>query len=231
MSSLRYAVRVDAPARHTAEVELRFAPTADTVDLTMPAWCPGSYLIRDYARFVRDLDGRRRRRPAAQATKLDKPTWRIETAGARELTVRYALYGHDLTVRTNHIDADARVPPRPGDVHLSRPAMRAAPVEVDAQPPRRLDARPPRWPGSAPPGTGADAPRTSTSSTITRSTSASTRTYTVPATVPVRARDLGRARARRHVRRARGSSTDLGAIVDDHVARFGEAPFPTTRSC
>ena len=49
MSSLRYAVRVDAPARHLVEIELRFVPTGDSVDLVLPAWCPGSYLIRDYA--------------------------------------------------------------------------------------------------------------------------------------------------------------------------------------
>ena len=55
MSSLRYALRLDAPSRHVVDVTLRFAPTSDTTDITMPAWCPGSYLIRDYARFIRDL--------------------------------------------------------------------------------------------------------------------------------------------------------------------------------
>jgi len=109
---------------------MRFAPTGDTAEVTMPAWCPGSYLIRDYARFVRDLsvtgdDGTPRR-----ATKVDKSTWRIDVAGARELAVAYRVYGHDLTVRTNHID----------DTHafLHGPATfmypvesRRAPVEVE----------------------------------------------------------------------------------------------------
>src|ERR1051326_7093566 len=99
--SLRYAVRVDAPERHTADIELVFTPARGTVDLTMPAWCPGSYLIRDYARFVRDLTV-----SSGHVTKIDKQTWRVEGAGAGELTVRYTIYGHDLTVRTNHIDPD-----------------------------------------------------------------------------------------------------------------------------
>src|SRR5690349_938091 len=108
MSSLRYAVRIAAPARHTVDVELRFAPPHpdEPVDLALPAWCPGSYLIRDYARFVRDLavtDGEGKPR-AVQ--KVDKQTWRVAPAGARELVVRYSLYGHELTVRTNHIAAD-----------------------------------------------------------------------------------------------------------------------------
>src|SRR6266496_2164550 len=105
MSTLRYAVRIEAPERHIADVELRFSPDADTVDIMMPAWCPGSYLIRDYARFVRDFeadaDGK-----LLEVEKVDKQTWRVHTGGAREVVVSYTVYGHDLTVRTNHIDAD-----------------------------------------------------------------------------------------------------------------------------
>src|SRR6266850_3216057 len=105
MSSLRYAVRIAAPARHTVDIELRFAPPrpGELVDIVLPAWCPGSYLVRDYARFVRDLAVTGDGRPCA-VTKLDKQTWRVDPAGAGELVVRYALYGHELTVRTNHID-------------------------------------------------------------------------------------------------------------------------------
>ena len=47
----------------------------------MPAWCPGSYLIRDYARFVRDLEARGDDGQPRKAPKVDKQTWRIDTAG------------------------------------------------------------------------------------------------------------------------------------------------------
>src|SRR5258708_23685954 len=97
----RYAVRLDAPARHTVEIELTVPVRGDAVELAMPAWSPGSYLIRDYARFVRDVSA-----GDSRVVKLDKSRWRVEARGAREVVVRYAVYGHDLTVRTNHIDAD-----------------------------------------------------------------------------------------------------------------------------
>jgi predicted metalloprotease with PDZ domain len=72
--------------------------------LALPAWTPGSYLIRDYARFldrltVQDAEGR----PCA-AHKLDKQRWRLAPS-AGPLTVTYRLLGNDLTVRTNHVDA------------------------------------------------------------------------------------------------------------------------------
>src|SRR5688572_25183778 len=105
MSPVRYVVRLAAPHRHVVEIVMRFAPSGPTTDITMPAWCPGSYLIRDYARFVRDVhatgDGGEPRR----VTKVDKSTWRVDTGGIRELAVRYSVYGHELTVRTNHIDS------------------------------------------------------------------------------------------------------------------------------
>ena len=106
MKLLRYRVAVPRPESHLVEVELRF-PTAGAAAATveMAAWCPGSYLIRDYARHLRDLvvedagSGRR-----LEAVQVSKREWEIQAAGAEEVRVRYRIYGHELTVRTNHVD-------------------------------------------------------------------------------------------------------------------------------
>jgi predicted metalloprotease with PDZ domain len=37
-------------------------------------------------------------------TKTDKNTWRVETAGSRELRVRYSVYSNELSVRTNEVN-------------------------------------------------------------------------------------------------------------------------------
>ena len=105
------------------------AEQGDYVDVLLPAWCPGSYLIRDYARFVRDLvatgdDGDRR-----PCEKIDKQTWRISRAGASVLTVRYEIYGHELTVRTNHVDATHAFVHGPA-TFVHAPHLRKLPVEV-----------------------------------------------------------------------------------------------------
>jgi predicted metalloprotease with PDZ domain len=216
--ALRYAVRLDSPARHTAEIELRFTPDADSVDVTLPAWCPGSYLIRDYARFVRDLAARGDDGQPRKVTKVDKQTWRIERAGARELTVRYALYGHDLTVRTNHIDHD--------HAFLHGPATFVYPVTQRAQPIEIQLAFPHAWTLTT---------AAKRDGTTVRAASIDelydhpihlgpTRTFEIPAKVPCKLAIWGE--------RAPGGAfdeqrlcTDLAAIVVVHVARFGEAPF------
>lgn len=93
-------------AQHQVEVELRLSRdlTAKASILAMPAWTPGSYLVRDYARFVDrvrlvDEGGER-----PLEAKVDKQRW-VLPASKAGLVVRYRLYGNELSVRTNHFDA------------------------------------------------------------------------------------------------------------------------------
>ncbi len=218
MSLLRYAVRLPAPARHTVDVELRFAPDAPTVDLAMPAWSPGSYLIRDYARFVRDLtvtgdDGQPR-----AAAKLDKQTWRVDAAGARELVVRYSVYGHDLTVRTNHIDADHAFLHGPATFVFPIAAIRS-PVEVSLEYPEE-------WVLTCAAAGDAHHLRAASIDELLDHPIhiGPTRTFAVPAKVPVKLAIWGD-RVPGGVFDEARLAQDLAAIVDDHVARYGEAPF------
>ena len=104
-SPIRATLRPVDLAQHLFEVELTFPAEAlvHGAVAAMPAWTPGSYLVRDYARFVdrvRILDGRKER----PLEKLDKQRWQLPTS-KRDLTLRYRVYGNDLTVRTNHVDA------------------------------------------------------------------------------------------------------------------------------
>ena len=136
--ALQYQVELPRPEDHLVAITLTVpcaeAASDGTLALTLPAWSPGSYLVRDYARYVRALsvtgdDGR-----ARAVTKLDKATWQVTVDGARSLTVRYQVYGHDLTVRTNHIDGSHAFLHGPA-LFLHPPALRARPVEVVVEPP------------------------------------------------------------------------------------------------
>jgi predicted metalloprotease with PDZ domain len=70
-------------------------PTAGRpfLDLFMAVWTPGSYLIREFARHVEGLPG-----------KIAKNRWRVAAEGAETVTVRYRLYCHEMSVRTNWVD-------------------------------------------------------------------------------------------------------------------------------
>jgi predicted metalloprotease with PDZ domain len=223
--SLRYALRLDHPSRHVVDIELAFPVAAATTELTLPAWSPGSYLIRDYARFVRDLgvtgdDGAPR-----TVVKRDKATWSVDSRGARELRVRYAVYGHDLTVRTNHIDADHAFLHGPA-TFLVPGHLRAAPIELEL-------AIPEGWTpitglAWSAPGTDLPRPYRFTAANIDELYdqpihAGAVRTYAVPAKLPVRLAIWGE-RAPGGVFDEPRLAADLGAIVDDHIARFGAIP-------
>jgi predicted metalloprotease with PDZ domain len=102
-----YTVSMPRPHTHLLEVEarLRYSAAAPaSVDLRMPVWTPGSYLVREFERNVQDFsaddDGGR----ALQWSKVNKNTWRVQTSGARELRVRYSVYANELSVRTNELN-------------------------------------------------------------------------------------------------------------------------------
>lgn len=104
---IHYTVSMPRPNTHLLEVEMRLryrqgAPAS--VDLVMPVWTPGSYLVREYARHVQDFEARNAEGRALQWTKTNKNTWRVESGAARELRVGYKVYSNELTVRTNELN-------------------------------------------------------------------------------------------------------------------------------
>lgn len=139
-SEVLYTVRIGDPGAHLAEVELTVRDAASLgprVRVTMAAWSPGSYLVRDYARMVRELSATADGEPAP-ARKVDKQTWEIETGGADEVQVRYRVYGHELTVRTNHIDHSHAFLHGPA-TYLYLESLRELPHRVTLVPPAQRD--------------------------------------------------------------------------------------------
>jgi predicted metalloprotease with PDZ domain len=105
--SIVHRISIPAPQTHLIHVEIAIAAPSsgghtlpDTLVLFMPAWTPGSYLLREYARHIEDLTAE----APGRAKKIRKNAWRIETREAARIVVRYRVYAGELTVRTNHVD-------------------------------------------------------------------------------------------------------------------------------
>src|SRR5689334_5076730 len=103
---IRYSLSFPAPQTHYVEVTAT-VPTgrrAD-VDLMMAVWTPGSYLVREYARNVEAVTASAPDGTALAVTKTQKNRWRVEAKGAPRVTVRYRVYGREMSVRTNWIES------------------------------------------------------------------------------------------------------------------------------
>ena len=102
-----YTLRFPAPQSHQVEVEARFpAPGGGPeLELLMATWTPGSYLIREFSRHVEALEAEGPDGAPLAVEKTAKNRWRM-AAGGRGATVRYRLYGRELSVRTNVVEPD-----------------------------------------------------------------------------------------------------------------------------
>ena len=102
---ISYQVAMSQPESHLYEVRLRVKGwQAAVMDLKMPVWTPGSYLVREYAKNLQDftvLDIEERSLPWA---KKSKNHWQIDTTGITDITVHYRVFANELTVRTSHLD-------------------------------------------------------------------------------------------------------------------------------
>jgi predicted metalloprotease with PDZ domain len=103
--SIDYLLKVREPNARRVEVSL----VTDTrgqpaLDVRLPVWTPGSYLVREHQRHVDGLSARDETGRLLPVEKIDKATWRVNTAGASTLRVDYRLHCFELTVRTNHVD-------------------------------------------------------------------------------------------------------------------------------
>lgn len=100
---IRYQIRPANPGAHLFEVRLTVnEPAPDGQRLSMAAWIPGSYMIRDFAKNVVWLRAECQSR-SIRVEKLDKQTWRCAPCDG-PLTVTYEIYAWDLSVRGANLD-------------------------------------------------------------------------------------------------------------------------------
>ena len=103
IAAIRYAIVPKDMAGHLFEVTLNLdLPDPEGQVLALPAWIPGSYMIREFARNIVRIRAESDGKPVA-LVKVDKHTWRAApVVGA--LTVQYEVYAWDLSVRAAHLD-------------------------------------------------------------------------------------------------------------------------------
>ncbi|WP_137936621.1 M61 family metallopeptidase [Chitinivorax sp. B] len=132
-SPIRYRIECARPEAHLFHVTQTIPePSKSGQRLSLPAWIPGSYLIREFARHIVRIEASANGKPVP-LTKLDKHTWLVApTKGA--LTVQYEVYAFDLSVRGAYFD-QTRAFFNGTSVFLSVEGQENTPCEVEIVPP------------------------------------------------------------------------------------------------
>ncbi|MEJ7804320.1 MAG: peptidase M61, partial [Telluria sp.] len=103
LPAIQYAILPKDLGAHLFEVRLHIAaPAPEGQVLALPAWIPGSYMIREFARNIVQIRAEANGKSVALA-KLDKHSWCAAPVDAA-LTVIYDVYAWDLSVRAAHLD-------------------------------------------------------------------------------------------------------------------------------
>jgi len=140
--AIHYTIVPKDLAGHLFNVTVTVAePDPQGQVFALPAWIPGSYMIREFARNIvriRAESGGAGAGEAVRLTKLDKHSWQAAPV-AGPLTLHYEVYAWDLSVRAAHLDQThgffngtsvflrvAGQEARPHQVDIQRPAIDAA---------------------------------------------------------------------------------------------------------
>lgn len=100
---IQYHIQPASPEAHLFHIILRVAePDVNGQRLTLPAWIPGSYMIRDFAKNIVMLKASSCGKEI-DAKKQDKQSWQCAPCSG-ELLIEYQVYAWDLSVRSAYLD-------------------------------------------------------------------------------------------------------------------------------
>lgn len=131
--AIRFQITPLKPEAHLFEVTCVVTdPDPAGQRFSLPAWIPGSYMIREFAKNVVQLWASAGG-DAVSVDKIDKNTWRCAPCDG-PLTVRYHVHAWDLSVRGAHLDTTHGYFNGPC-VFIRVDGKTARPHMVDIQPP------------------------------------------------------------------------------------------------
>jgi predicted metalloprotease with PDZ domain len=102
-----YRIDLSQAHAHRFLVTLTISQPAVETRVSLPVWIPGSYLVREFARHLNDLQAEQGGKPCS-VEQLDKASWLVRTPaeGAKgSLVLRYEVYANDTSVRAAFLDS------------------------------------------------------------------------------------------------------------------------------
>ncbi|TKB50621.1 M61 family metallopeptidase [Ferrimonas sediminicola] len=130
---LLYRISPVDPHAHLFEVSIETGPAHPGQRFSLPSWIPGSYMVRDFARNLIQVEGTDGDRPVRLA-QLDKQRWQLEE-DCDQLVIRYRVYAWDLSVRSAHLDQTHGFF-NGTSVFLKVEGREGEPVQLEIQPPQ-----------------------------------------------------------------------------------------------
>lgn len=104
MSAIAYSISATNPNAHIFTITIAIPEHNESqLTLSLPAWLPGSYMIRDFAKNIITCSARDNHNNELTLAKTNKQTWQLHSNG-QACKIAYQVYAFDLSVRTAYLD-------------------------------------------------------------------------------------------------------------------------------
>ncbi|MBL4623642.1 MAG: M61 family metallopeptidase [Flavobacteriales bacterium] len=98
---INYKLSMPEPHTHYFHVEIEIDGLKDdSIDVKMPVWAPGSYLVREFSKSVENFTADK-----GSFSLINKNTWRVYLKD-KSCTISYDVYAFEMSVRTSFLDAN-----------------------------------------------------------------------------------------------------------------------------
>ncbi len=133
--AITYKLSMPEPSTHLFHVAMTIdgLGRGDGLDIALPAWRTGRYVLFDFAGGVQELSAQNGSGQPVPWHKTDKSTWHIDRSGAHTVVVRYKVYANEFEQRTRGLD-DEHGFIDGTSVFMYLPAFRGAPVRLTVIP-------------------------------------------------------------------------------------------------
>ena len=142
---LSYKIKIDQPTTHQVLVSVtgKKDSKVSTLDLFLPRWSPGSYLIREYSRQISRPMAQTKNGETLYFEQIDTSVFRIDWNKSDLITAddqfsfTYYVYAHEFSVRTSFVDSS--------HAFLHLPSLLMGIVGVEMPDPVLEISFPPAW--------------------------------------------------------------------------------------
>ncbi len=98
---VEFKVSMEKPWNHYYDVEMKLLDKAKdkTIDLIMPVWIPGSYMVREYPQFLQEEKAFDINNEPLKFEKTAKNRWKIYLNKTKSLVFKYRIFAFEKTIR------------------------------------------------------------------------------------------------------------------------------------
>lgn len=127
---IEYTVSMEKPNNHYYHITLTYSGLKeDTVELKLPVWTPGYYMIMDYAKYVIEFNASDDSGLDLKWEKTSKNSWKIDTKKTKTIKVSYDVFAFRTSVADSFLD-DGRGFISPTGIFMHPAGRKDSPVTV-----------------------------------------------------------------------------------------------------